>query len=51
MRLVNSKTLHQTFIISVSRSPEMLHFPTCMLVEDPVASIGVSLEIDTSFAK
>ena len=50
MRLVNSNTLHLTFIISVSRS-SMLYFPTCLMVENPVESIGVSLEIETSFAK
>ena len=51
MRPVNWKTLHLTFIISVSRSSEMLYFPTCLMIEDPVASIGMSLEIKTSFAK
>ena len=51
MRLVNSNTLHLTFIISVSRSSEMLYFPTCLMVENPVESIGVLLEIETSFAK
>ena len=51
MRLVNSKTLHLTFIISVSRSSEMLYFPTCLMGEDPVASIGVSLEIEKPFEK
>ena len=51
MRLVNPKTLHLVFIISISRSSEMLYFLACLMVEDPVASIGVLLEIETSFAK